>query len=173
MLEEKSAICMWIQELYEHVLQKKILVICLFIHVNTIQSSEFSANGNLRQAFIRLSSTSNLLIQISFVIGFPAAAYAAYAAGRGYSGYPSFGLPYPTGNLNLASLHHHLNNNTHNHHHHNNNHNNHHHHHQNSSNSLHPLLAPCHPLVHHPFEHLGVLTHHLNHPMHLWTAFYC
>ncbi|XP_068899141.1 RNA-binding protein Musashi homolog Rbp6 isoform X7 [Tenebrio molitor] len=27
--------------------------------------------------------------------GFPAAAYAAYAAGRGYSGYPSFGLPYP------------------------------------------------------------------------------
>lgn len=33
-----------------------------------------------------------------FQIGFPAAAYAAYAAGRGYSGYPSFGLPYhPTG----------------------------------------------------------------------------
>ncbi|XP_068899137.1 RNA-binding protein Musashi homolog Rbp6 isoform X3 [Tenebrio molitor] len=29
--------------------------------------------------------------------GFPAAAYAAYAAGRGYSGYPSFGLPYPAG----------------------------------------------------------------------------
>ncbi|CAH1953865.1 unnamed protein product [Acanthoscelides obtectus] len=28
--------------------------------------------------------------------GFPAAAYAAYATGRGYSGYPSFGLPYPT-----------------------------------------------------------------------------
>ncbi|KAI9587582.1 hypothetical protein GQX74_003428 [Glossina fuscipes] len=28
--------------------------------------------------------------------GFPAAAYAAYAAGRGYSGYPGFGLPYPT-----------------------------------------------------------------------------
>ncbi|XP_076760066.1 RNA-binding protein 6 isoform X3 [Xylocopa sonorina] len=27
--------------------------------------------------------------------GFPAA-YAAYAASRGYSGYPSFGLPYPT-----------------------------------------------------------------------------
>ncbi|CAG9830401.1 unnamed protein product [Diabrotica balteata] len=26
--------------------------------------------------------------------GFPAAAYAAYAAGRGYSGYPSFGLLY-------------------------------------------------------------------------------
>jgi RNA-binding protein Musashi len=38
--------------------------------------------------------------------GFPAAAYAAYAAGRGYSGYPSFGLPYPTGN-HLATLHHH------------------------------------------------------------------
>ncbi|XP_031351100.1 RNA-binding protein Musashi homolog Rbp6 isoform X9 [Photinus pyralis] len=31
-----------------------------------------------------------------FAAGFPAAAYAAYAAGRGYSGYPSFGLPYPT-----------------------------------------------------------------------------
>ncbi|XP_076675696.1 RNA-binding protein 6 isoform X2 [Andrena cerasifolii] len=29
--------------------------------------------------------------------GFSPAAYAAYAAGRGYSGYPSFGLPYPTG----------------------------------------------------------------------------
>lgn len=43
------------------------------------------------------------------VSGFPAAAYAAYAAGRGYSGYPSFGLPYPTGN-HLASLHHHHHN---------------------------------------------------------------
>ncbi|XP_049811229.1 RNA-binding protein Musashi homolog Rbp6 [Schistocerca nitens] len=31
--------------------------------------------------------------------GFSAAAYAAYAAGRGYSGYPSFGLPYPTAGL--------------------------------------------------------------------------
>ena len=40
--------------------------------------------------------------------GFPAAAYAAYAAGRGYSGYPSFGLPYPTGNhLSLNHLNHH------------------------------------------------------------------
>ncbi|XP_017756573.1 PREDICTED: RNA-binding protein Musashi homolog Rbp6 isoform X9 [Eufriesea mexicana] len=29
--------------------------------------------------------------------GFPVAAYAAYAASRSYSGYPSFGLPYPTG----------------------------------------------------------------------------
>ncbi|KAH1000115.1 hypothetical protein HUJ04_000043 [Dendroctonus ponderosae] len=37
--------------------------------------------------------------------GFPAAAYAAYAAGRGYSGYPSFGLPYPTGNGLAAHLH--------------------------------------------------------------------
>lgn len=37
--------------------------------------------------------------------GFPAAAYAAYAAGRSYSGYPSFGLPYPTGNhLNLNHI---------------------------------------------------------------------
>ncbi|XP_043513183.1 RNA-binding protein Musashi homolog Rbp6-like isoform X6 [Frieseomelitta varia] len=40
--------------------------------------------------------------------GFPAAAYAAYAASRGYSGYPSFGLPYPTGNhLSLNHLNHH------------------------------------------------------------------
>lgn len=40
--------------------------------------------------------------------GFPAAAYAAYAAGRGYSGYPSFGLPYPTGNhLSFNHLNHH------------------------------------------------------------------
>ncbi|KAK6625122.1 hypothetical protein RUM43_005413 [Polyplax serrata] len=38
--------------------------------------------------------------------GFPAAAYAAYAAGRGYSGYPSFGLSYPTGN-HLATLYQH------------------------------------------------------------------
>jgi len=29
--------------------------------------------------------------------GFPAAAYAAYATGRGYSSYAGFGLPYPTG----------------------------------------------------------------------------
>ncbi|XP_054262048.1 RNA-binding protein Musashi homolog Rbp6 isoform X6 [Macrosteles quadrilineatus] len=29
--------------------------------------------------------------------GFPAALYAAYAGSRGYSGYPSFGLPYPAG----------------------------------------------------------------------------
>ncbi|XP_031366357.1 RNA-binding protein Musashi homolog Rbp6 isoform X15 [Apis dorsata] len=36
--------------------------------------------------------------------GFPAAAYAAYAASRGYSGYPSFGLPYPTGALGLPPL---------------------------------------------------------------------
>jgi hypothetical protein len=41
--------------------------------------------------------------------GFPAA-YAAYAAGRSYSGYPSFGLPYPAGNT-LASLHHQLSGN--------------------------------------------------------------
>ena len=46
---------------------------------------------------------------IAFMLtGFPAAAYAAYAAGRGYSGYPSFGLPYPTGNhLSLNHLNHH------------------------------------------------------------------
>ncbi|XP_076176008.1 RNA-binding protein 6 isoform X2 [Ptiloglossa arizonensis] len=36
--------------------------------------------------------------------GFPAAAYAAYAAGRGYSGYPSFGLPYPTGAVVYRAL---------------------------------------------------------------------
>ncbi|KAL9903268.1 RNA-binding protein Musashi homolog Rbp6 isoform 5-T8 [Glossina fuscipes fuscipes] len=36
--------------------------------------------------------------------GFPAAAYAAYAAGRGYSGYPGFGLPYPTVDLTNGQL---------------------------------------------------------------------
>ncbi|XP_015516889.2 RNA-binding protein Musashi homolog Rbp6 isoform X9 [Neodiprion pinetum] len=36
--------------------------------------------------------------------GFPAAAYAAYAAGRSYSGYPSFGLPYPTVDLTNGQL---------------------------------------------------------------------
>lgn len=35
--------------------------------------------------------------------GFPAAAYAAYAAGRGYSSYPSFGLPYPTGKIFIST----------------------------------------------------------------------
>ncbi|XP_066595294.1 RNA-binding protein Musashi homolog Rbp6 isoform X2 [Prorops nasuta] len=35
--------------------------------------------------------------------GFPAA-YAAYAANRGYSGYPSFGLPYPTVDLTNGQL---------------------------------------------------------------------
>lgn len=38
---------------------------------------------------------------ICYFLGFPAAAYAAYAAGRGYSGYPSFGLPYPTGKIRI------------------------------------------------------------------------
>ncbi|XP_076675701.1 RNA-binding protein 6 isoform X5 [Andrena cerasifolii] len=36
--------------------------------------------------------------------GFSPAAYAAYAAGRGYSGYPSFGLPYPTVDLTNGQL---------------------------------------------------------------------
>ncbi|CAO1367954.1 unnamed protein product [Diamesa serratosioi] len=36
--------------------------------------------------------------------GFPAAAYAAYAAGRGFNGYPSFGLPYPTVDLSNGQL---------------------------------------------------------------------
>jgi hypothetical protein len=36
--------------------------------------------------------------------GFPAA-FAAYSAGRGYSGYASFGLPYPTGNLTSSLQH--------------------------------------------------------------------
>ena len=49
------------------------------------------------------SSSIQMLIIITFFLGFPAAAaYAAYA-GRGYAGYPGFGLPggiagYPTGN---------------------------------------------------------------------------
>lgn len=94
---------------------------------------------------------------ISSIAGFPAAAYAAYAAGRGFSGYPSFGLPYPTGNLNLATLHHLTNNLNNNHH---INHINHHH-------SIHPLLqSSCHPHLHHPFENLGLFTT-AHHPMHL------
>ncbi|XP_017756567.1 PREDICTED: RNA-binding protein Musashi homolog Rbp6 isoform X4 [Eufriesea mexicana] len=36
--------------------------------------------------------------------GFPVAAYAAYAASRSYSGYPSFGLPYPTVDLTNGQL---------------------------------------------------------------------
>lgn len=42
--------------------------------------------------------------QLNILTGFPAAAYAAYAAGRGYSGYPSFGLPYPTGKIHFCSI---------------------------------------------------------------------
>lgn len=54
--------------------------------------------------------------------GFPAAAYAAYASSRGFSGYPSFGLSYPAGNnhaqvtvLPFPALldHHHNHHNTH------------------------------------------------------------
>ncbi|XP_046679686.1 RNA-binding protein Musashi homolog Rbp6 isoform X10 [Homalodisca vitripennis] len=36
--------------------------------------------------------------------GFPAALYAAYAGSRGYSGYPSFGLPYPAVDLTNGQL---------------------------------------------------------------------
>lgn len=70
--------------------------------------------------------------------GFPAA-YAAYAAGRSYSGYPSFGLPYPAGNP-LASLHHQL-----------------------SGNHYHHLATL---LPYHPLELSGVYNVHA---MHLWT----
>lgn len=95
---------------------------------------------------------SSLMVSDVFA-GFPAAAYAAYAAGRGYSGYPSFGLPYPTGNLSLATLHHYYSNN------HNINHH-----------PLHPLLSSCHPFVHHhhSFDPLGILAH--TNSLHLWTA---
>ena len=87
----------------------------------------------------------SVMLYFSLFTGFPAAAYAAYAAGRGFSGYPSFGLPYPTGNLNLATLHHHLTN---------------HHLH-------HPLLSSCHPALHHPLEHLALLSHAHHNSMHL------
>lgn len=104
-----------------------------------------------------LTENNNMLFSFS---GFPAAAYAAYAAGRGYSGYPSFGLPYPTGNLNLATLHHHYNNYQHL----QNNHN-----HHNNHPVNHPLLPQCHQIINHPLDHLGVLTHlrHHTHHMHL------
>jgi hypothetical protein len=86
-----------------------------------------------------------------FFAGFPAAAYAAYAAGRGFSGYPSFGLPYPTGNLNnLATLHQHLTNNLC---------NNHHIHTINNHNHpIHPLLQSCYPHLHHPLDHLNIFS---------------
>lgn len=138
-------------------------------------------------------SWSSELIPTSslFSAGFPAA-YAAYAAGRGYSGYPSFGLPYPTGNLNLATIQDHLNSQHHSHlshHHHqsassngNGNNNNHHtnnnttNHVNNSANTNHcnnatgsnPLLhqlitsSSCHPLLQHNHHHS---THHHQVPL--------
>lgn len=94
---------------------------------------------------------NDILMEIVFFLifaGFPAAAYAAYAAGRGFSGYPSFGLPYPTGNLNnIASLQQHLTNNLCNNHIHTiNNH------------SVHPLLQSCYPHLHHPLDHLNIFS---------------
>lgn len=57
---------------------------------------------NIRLPSKQSTLTGTLVILMSVCLsvatGFPAAAYAAYAAGRGYSGYPSFGLPYPAGN---------------------------------------------------------------------------
>lgn len=56
----------------------------------------------------REGEKKKLTYSFALFTGFPAAAYAAYAASRGYSGYPSFGLPYPTGNhLSLNHLNHH------------------------------------------------------------------
>jgi len=52
--------------------------------------------GENYKLYIRYDPIANTFC-IFLGTGFPAAAYAAYAAGRGYSGYPSFGLPYPTG----------------------------------------------------------------------------
>lgn len=55
---------------------------------------------NRKKTFTSLIYFHKLIFFFFLKLGFPAAAYAAYAAGRGYSGYPSFGLPYhPTGNL--------------------------------------------------------------------------
>lgn len=105
---------------------------------------------------------TNFCSTFHLISGFPAAAYAAYAAGRGFSGYPSFGLPYPTGNNlnNLTTLHQHLTNNILNNHHHIHTLNNHHH------TLNHPLLQSCYPhLHHHPLEHLNIISTHL--PLHL------
>lgn len=109
---------------------------------------------------------ARLIFLLPFLAGFPAAAYAAYAAGRGFSGYPSFGLPYPTGNLNnIASLHQHLTNNlcSNNHHIHTINNHNH---------SIHPLLQSCYPHLHHPLDHLNIFSTTTHLPIRLWTVIF-
>lgn len=152
------------------------------------QISKANLIQQLMPLFFSLSPFSSRFVFLPSLspAGFPAAAYAAYAAGRGFSGYPSFGLPYPTGNLNLATLHAHLaaaasvaaSAASHHHTAHHPTHTNtgstsashvaasHHHHH-----TTHPLLSTCHPLHHHhhhhhPFEHLGLFSslHHHQQP---------
>lgn len=112
----------------------------------------------------------NFYPYFGFCAGFPAAAYAAYAAGRGYSGYPSFGLPYPTGNINFNTLHNFYSNNNHP----NTNNRNHNNHNNNNYRLIHPLINPCQYSLmhqHHPFDHGGASAthyhHHYNYPMHL------
>lgn len=121
----------------------------------------FSLSEFLAQPTISNNKINEIILSShAFIPGFPAAAYAAYAAGRGFSGYPSFGLPYPTGNLNnnnlSSSLQQHLTNNLC-----NNNHlvhtlNNNQHH------SIHPLIHSCYPLLHHhhhhPLDHLNIFS---------------
>lgn len=137
-------------------------------------SNDSSAPINIPYQSLKTSGT---LMIFSFFIfsGFPAAAYAAYAAGRGFSGYPSFGLPYPTGNNNLnnlASIHQHLTNNILSNNHHIHTINNHNHH-----SIHHPLLqatSTCYPHLyhhhhHHPLEHLNIFSAATTHlPFHLW-----
>lgn len=62
---------------------------------------EFQWNFDVFVYFFAVIKFLSFLSFFVHEIGFPAAAYAAYAAGRSYSGYPSFGLPYPTGNNNF------------------------------------------------------------------------
>lgn len=133
------------------------------------QKNPFELPVKLKSPFYNLKIFSILTnSRLFLLLGFPAAAYAAYAAGRGFSGYPSFGLPYPTGNNlnNLATLQQHLTNNLLNNHHHIHTLNNHHHH---TTLHHHPLLQSCYPHLHHhhPLEHLNILSATSHLPLHL------
>ncbi|PSN41456.1 hypothetical protein C0J52_21687 [Blattella germanica] len=88
---------------------QEVMEMSVDFHIKTILCGRLGPYLTGRHHHRRRGLERSLLEDFSCITGFPAAAYAAYAAGRGYSGYPSFGLPYPTGN-HLASLHHHHHN---------------------------------------------------------------
>ncbi|KAF0773702.1 RNA-binding protein Musashi Rbp6-like isoform X3 [Aphis craccivora] len=87
------------------------------------RNATFALHGKrLVPKMIHLAFYSTTNLNGHNAVGFPAAAYAAYASSRGFSGYPSFGLSYPAGNnhaqvtvLPFPALldHHHNHHNTH------------------------------------------------------------